>query len=176
MRLEKGQTGKQGSVKVRNARLSIFAVASVAIFGYLSEAAGSIIDISGTVRAGDFDGDDVLETVVSSPETDCGKGAVYVVTAEGTLTTWGRDTSGILGTAACGDLFGASLAVGDFDGDGYDDLAIAAPGANDTGYSASGSVHVLYGSATGLTDVGDQLVDPRFLRDRRLRAGQRSLR
>lgn len=136
---------------------TLAAAGSLVMFAYTSEAAGSIIDVSGVVRTGDFDDDGIFETVVSSPETNCGKGAVYVVTAEGDLTTWTRDTTGVLGTATCDDLFGASLAVGDFDGDGYDDLAIAAPGANDTGNAASGSVHILHGSVTGLTESGDQL-------------------
>ncbi|MBZ5708413.1 calcium-binding protein [Nannocystis pusilla] len=138
-------------------KISALAAGSLAMLAFAPEATASLIDISGTVRWGDFDGDNSLEIVVSSPETDCGKGAVYVVNSAGDLTTWGRDTSGVLGTAACNDLFGASLATGDFNDDGYDDLAIAAPGANDTGFAASGSVHVLYGSSTGLTEVGDQL-------------------
>lgn len=93
-------------------------VAALAVLTHVSDAAASMIDTSGVVRAGDFDGDSIPEIAVSSPETDCGKGAVYVVTATGDLTVWTRDTTGILGTAACDDLFGASLAVGDFDGDG----------------------------------------------------------
>jgi Ca2+-binding RTX toxin-like protein len=142
---------------VRYTKLSMFAAGSLAIFTYISDADASFIDVSGVVRAGDFDGDDAFETVVSSPETDCGKGAVYVVTAAGALTTWSRDTTGVLGTAGCDYLFGASLAVGDFNDDGYDDLAIAAPGADDARPTASGSVHILYGSTTGLTETGDQL-------------------
>lgn len=126
------------------------------MFASISNATASIIDISGVVRTGDFDGDDVAEVAVSSPETDCGKGAVYVVSGSN-LTTWTRDTSGVLGTGACDYLFGASLAVGDFNDDGYDDLAIAAPGANDARPTGSGSVHILYGSSTGLTATGDQL-------------------
>ena len=61
---------------MRNAKLSMLAAGSLAIFSSISDATGSIIDISGVARAGDFDGDDVVEIVVSSPETDCGKGAV----------------------------------------------------------------------------------------------------
>ncbi len=136
----------------RRALLTAFAA-----WGVHANAVASIVDTSGVVRAGDFDNDGHNELVVSSPETNCGKGAVYVISHEGDLTTWTRDSSGVLGTAECGDLFGASLAVGDFDGDGYDDLAIAAPGADDTENTASGSVHILYGSETGLSDAGDQL-------------------
>lgn len=142
---------------MKSAKLAVLAAGSLAMFAFVSTAAGSIIDNSGAVRTGDFDGDDIMETVVTSPETDCGKGAVYVVEADGDLTTWTRDTTGVLGTGACDDLFGASLAIADFNDDGYDDLAIAAPGANDARPVASGSVHVLYGSTTGLTEAGDQL-------------------
>lgn len=130
------------------------------IAGWLAcipDASASIIDLSGVVRTGDFDGDGIDEIVASSPETDCRKGAVYVVDADGGLTTWTRDTTGILGTSACDDLFGASLAVGDFDDDDYDDLAIAVPGASDASPTASGTVHIIYGSSTGLTETGDQL-------------------
>lgn len=51
--------------------------------------------------------------------------------------------------AEAGDHFGASLAVGDFNGDGYDDLAIGSPGEN----GGRGMVQVLFGGFYGLTDV-----------------------
>ena len=111
---------------------------------------------AGDIAYGDFDGDGTLETVVSSPELDCGKGAVYVV-AEGSVETWTRDTTGILGTATCDDFFGAAIAVGDFDNDTYDDLAVGAPGADDSGTSNAGAVHIIYGSSTGLTATGDEI-------------------
>lgn len=114
-------------------------------------------DRSGAFARGDFDNDGLIDLVASSPETNCGKGAVYVLSGTGGVTEWTRDTSGILGTAACDDHFGASLSVGDFNGDGYDDLATGAPGASDPGPTASGVVHVIYGSSTGLTDEGDQM-------------------
>jgi hypothetical protein len=129
-----------------------------AAVGPMSATRASIIEITGAVAVGDFDGDGDFETVVSSPEDNCGKGAIHVVSsAPAGQTKWTRDTTGILGVAACNDLFGASLAVGDFNDDGRDDLAVAAPGSADAGLARSGSFHIIYGSATGLTATGDQL-------------------
>ena len=39
---------------------------------------------------------------------------------------WHQNIAGVRGEATSGDLFGNALAVGDFDGDGFDDLAIGA--------------------------------------------------
>ena len=114
---------------------------------------------AGAVVRGDFNNDGVLEIVASSPEADSDKGAVDVIDlASGTATRWTRDTSGLAGAGAvAGDYFGAALAVGNFDGDAYDDLAIGAPGADDSGETDSGAVHIIYGSSTGLTTSGDQV-------------------
>jgi hypothetical protein len=55
------------------------------------------------------------------------------------------------------DSFGNALAVGDFDGDGKDDLAIGVPGDH-IGSISPGSVYVVYGTALGL--AGDE--DPKI--------------
>jgi hypothetical protein len=52
--------------------------------------------------------------------------------------------------SATGDRFGSSLAVGDFNADGFGDLAVATP-LDDVGDAVdAGSVTILYGSASGL--------------------------
>ena len=48
------------------------------------------------------------------------------------------------------DRFGHALAVGDFDGDGHDDLAMGAPHAKSSALDTSGNVIVAHGHAGGL--------------------------
>lgn len=119
-------------------------------------AAASVGEHEGAVARGDFDGDGEDEIVVSSPQDDCGRGVIHIRSGPN-VTSWTRNTGGVLGVAACNQYFGTSLAVGDFDNDGYDDLAVSAPGASDTGDTRSGAVHLFYGSSSGLSTVGDQL-------------------
>ena len=76
---------------------------------------------------------------------------------------WNQDTPGVLDTGEWQDGFGSTLAIGDFDGDGFGDLAIAAVGEALTGGpdddDASGAVAVLYGSDAGVTADGNQRWD-----------------
>ena len=67
---------------------------------------------------------------------------------------WTQNSSGVPGVNRPADRFGAALTVRDVDGDGYDDVAIGAPG-NDIGSAAdAGTVWVMRGSASGLTTKG----------------------
>jgi hypothetical protein len=61
-----------------------------------------------------------------------------------------QDTAGIEDTAELDDRFGDTVAVGDFDGDGIDDLAVGAPGERVDDGVWAGAVNVIYGSARGL--------------------------
>ncbi len=126
-------------------------------------------DLGGTVEAddrlgnaiayGDFDGDGFDDVALGSP-TEAWNGSqragvVHVVYG----SSRGPDRSQVqflsqsgpmAGKNESGDFFGAVLASGDFDGDGFDDLAIGVPGEDLRGNIAAGGLVVAYGSASGI--------------------------
>lgn len=62
------------------------------------------------------------------------------------------------GVSEAGDQFGFSFATGDFNGDGYDDLATGAPTEDVGGTQDAGAVVINFGSEYGLTHVGADLL------------------
>jgi hypothetical protein len=64
---------------------------------------------------------------------------------------WHQSSSGVMDVAEAGDLFGSSLAAGDFNGDGYDDLAIGVSFEEIGSITRAGAVNVLYGTSNGLS-------------------------
>jgi Peptidase family M23/FG-GAP repeat len=121
------------------------------------------------VAAGDFDGDGYDDVAVGAPADTIGAlpyaGEVVVVygSAEGlkpetrSVRIW-SDRADVAGQSERGDQFGASVAAGDFDGDGFDDLAVGAPGENVPGAPLGGAITVLEGSDTGLSVVGSRQI------------------
>ncbi|WP_143094434.1 FG-GAP-like repeat-containing protein [Streptacidiphilus jiangxiensis] len=117
----------------------------------------SAAPVSPTVHRSDFLGNGYNDLALGAPGgTVSGKaGAGYVVVTFGSrsglqparrvVLTQGH--GGIPGTPTANAGFGSALAVGDFNGDGYTDLAIGAPG--DAG--GKGSVTIVFGSAHGFT-------------------------
>ena len=109
----------------------------------------------------DFDGDGYEDLPIGVPGED-GFGGVNVLYGTNTGlgvagdNIWKQGADGIGGTGEAGDGFGSVLAWGDFDLDGFSDLAVSAPGEDLGGLADVGLVHVIYGSATGLTGAGDQ--------------------
>jgi hypothetical protein len=65
---------------------------------------------------------------------------------------------GVPGTAERGDRFGASLAIGNVNGDKYADLVIGAPGENPDDDGGTGAVALIWGAADGLSRTGATLV------------------
>jgi hypothetical protein len=112
------------------------------------------------LAAGDFDADGHADLAISDPFA-CERvsesnwvagGAVFVAhgRANGLLPFFGyrisQDSFGIYDAVESGDFFGAAVAAGDFDADGFDDLAVGVPGEN----QASGAVEIVMGSQWGL--------------------------
>jgi hypothetical protein len=69
---------------------------------------------------------------------------------------WTQDSAGIRDGRERGDQFGRALAAGDFNHDGFEDLAVGVPFENVHGHSQAGGVNVLYGSPGGLTANGNR--------------------
>ncbi len=127
-----------------------------------------IDDVFGeTLAIGDFDGDRRDDLAIGVSQEDFSgideAGAVNVLYGfRGGLSSrdnqiWTENTKGIRGVAEEGDYFGEVLAVGDFNGDGKDDLAIGTPLEDIGNIYNSGAVHILYGSNIGLRARGNQL-------------------
>ena len=128
---------------------------------------------SNSLSSGDYNGDGRDDLAVGTPAEDVGTvidaGAVNViygssgglsataVIADQLLT---QDSPGIDGVAEADDRIGVPLSSADYNGDGRDDLAIAATLEDVGTVIDAGAVNVIYGSSGGLSAtavIADQL-------------------
>jgi hypothetical protein len=120
------------------------------------------------LAAGDFNGDGFDELAIGIPEYDLTDlfdvGLVLVMPGswEGPLASgidlWTQNGSALVDEGEEDDGFGRTLAVGDFNNDGYDDLAVGVPNEGIDLVAHAGAVQILYGSVGGLSTAGDQFL------------------
>ncbi len=160
-----GATGTAGAVQVHYGRAGSFPAFGSEFFtqntaGIPGDA--EEFDAFGEALAcGDFDGDGFADLVIGVSGEDVGSfspaaGMIDILPgwsgglASDFAYSIDQDTSGIDGGSEGQDQFGSSLAVGNFDGDAYDDLAIGVIGEDEVG-----AVQILFGSPTGLNGARD---------------------
>jgi phosphodiesterase/alkaline phosphatase D-like protein len=111
-----------------------------------------------SLAAGDFNNDGFMDLAVGAPNevlSSIQAGTVFLFQGSG-----GGPTAGIFADDLNqevlhaknedGDKFGAAMAAGDFNGDGFDDLAVGAPGEAPGSDPKSGAVFIFSGFAGGL--------------------------
>jgi hypothetical protein len=138
----------------------VFAVLIVATAGAMPAVAGPPASAG---LGSDFNADGWPDLAIGIPGDRVGglANAGSVLIMYGSFTDQGVSTrrtqvihqnvSGVLDVAEAGDRFGASVATGDFNGDGYHDLAVGIPGEDTPAGTDSGAFQTFMGSANGLT-------------------------
>lgn len=137
-------------------------------FGGMAESSDDGDMLGASLAVGRFNGDSFPDLAVGVPgeslsngsfEID-GAGAVHVLfgSFDGLTATdsqfWSANSAGVVDEPEVGDEFGFSLAAGDFDANGVDELAVGV--AFEQGFRGpeEGDVVVLPGTPTGLTGTG----------------------
>lgn len=153
-------------------RIALATAAAASLTGGLLTlpAATAMAADSTVVPQADFNGDGIGDVAFSaagayvSGNKTAGQLVVLYGTSTGVSsakrTVLSQNSAGVPGTAEAGDAFGGETAYGDFNSDGYDDIAVAAAGEDVGGDTDGGTLAVLWGSASGITGTGVTIADP----------------
>ncbi|MFD2081348.1 FG-GAP repeat protein [Actinopolymorpha cephalotaxi] len=165
-----GEDGNAGAVNVfygaDNARLLVTTGNKMLLEGTASIPGPRTVGerFGSALAIGDLNDDGITDLAIAAPsdvESGVAAGAVFIVYGNTAGLNAGpthavrlaQSSPLIPGASEASDRFGASLTVGDFAGDGIDDLAIGIPGEN----SSSGGVVVVPGSrGAALTGAGSR--------------------
>jgi len=116
--------------------------------------------LSYDLTSGDFNGDGFSDLAAGAPWAEDSSGAFGVLYGSSTgITSTGaqwitQDSPNVPGSAERDDLLGWALSAGDFNGDGFSDLAAGAPGETIGSSRNAGGVTVFPGTAGGLATAG----------------------
>ncbi|GGW63091.1 FG-GAP-like repeat-containing protein [Streptomyces griseoloalbus] len=152
----------------KNLRTALATATAAALTGGLLVAmAGPAAAAPGT--EGDFNGDGYRDIAVTAPLASVGgkakAGAVTILygspngAGAARTQTLTQNSTGVPGAAETDDQFGSHTAPGDYNGDGYTDLAVGAPGEDAGDDANGGTVVILWGGSAGLSG-GTTVSDP----------------
>ncbi|MEO1132079.1 MAG: cohesin domain-containing protein [Cyanobacteria bacterium J06639_1] len=118
-------------------------------------------------QAGDLNADGIADILLSAPESDVNgenSGQAYAIfgsqapfPASFDLNALDGSNGFIVNGLNPGDEFGESISgIGDFNGDGIDDIALGAPNAATNGSEDTGQAYVIFGRRPTPTVAGDE--------------------